>query len=155
MGPDPGTKLTLSIWRDFVPARPLTLPGEEGSQLLDSESGLQEEVYHWRLREDVFAGITDDRVRSDLHEGFVGKLGDSKRPAERRLPVLASFVAAAETAIESGVVVAVPAESGSTSSSDAEDPNPAGIRSLLALIIHLKWILACFRNRPGISVSVR
>ena len=62
---DPGAKLTLSIWRDFTPARPLALPDDEGRQLLDSESGLQEEVYSWRLREDVFAVISDDETRRD------------------------------------------------------------------------------------------
>ena len=155
MRTDPGAKLTLTIWREFVPSRPLTLPDDEGSRLLDSESGLQEEVYHWRLREDVFAGITDDAVRSDLHERFVGRLSDVKGPSDRRLDVLAEFISAAETAIESGVVLPAPVESSSDLDTDAEDSNPVNISALLALTIHLKWILACFSNRPGISVSVR
>ena len=153
MRADPGPKLTISIWRDFVPARPLTLPDEDGNQLLNSESGLQEEVYHWRQREDVFAGIIDDAMRMDLHDRFVGSLNDSKPPDERRLSVLADFISAAEAAIESGAVVHVQAEG--SSDSGTEDLDPVRINALLSLIVHLKWILTCFRNRPGISVSVR
>ena len=85
-----------------MPTRPLALPDDEGWQLLDSESGLQEEVYTWRLREDVLAGVSDDRIRMDLHDRLVERLDDSKPPKERRLALLAEFVEAAEAAIGSG-----------------------------------------------------
>ena len=152
---DPGAKLTLSIWRDFVPARPLALPDDEGRQLLDSESGLQEEVYSWRLREDVFAVISDDATRMGLRERLVGRLNDSKPPAERRLAVLEDFVQAAEAAIDSGAAACALGESGSDEDPGDDERSQVEINPLLALTMHLRWLLACFGHRPGISVSVR
>lgn len=154
MQSDSSPKLTLSIWRDFVPPRLLALPGEEGRQLLDSESGLQEEIYSWRPREDIFAGISDEAIRMDLHDRLVGKLDVSKPPGERRIAVLKDFVVTAEATIDAGDATFAPSESGSDEDPDDEgrqvDTNP-----LLALTMHLRWLLACFENRPGISVSVR
>ena len=154
MQSDSSPKLTLSIWRDFVPPRLLALPGEEDRQLLDSESGLQEEVYSWRPREDVFAGISDDATRMDLHDRLVGRLDVSKPPGERRMAVLEDFVRAAEVAIDAGDAAFAPGESES-----AEDPDdegrPVDTNPLLALTTHLRWLLTCFGSRPGISVSVR
>ena len=153
MDGDSGVNLTLSIWRDFMPARPLTLPGDEGWQLLDSKSGLQEEVYSWQLREDAFAGVSDDATRTDLRDRLLGRLAYSKPPAERRLSVLEEFVKAAEASIASGSATFAP--SGSRPDDDSADKIQIEANPLLALTTHLKWILACFRNRPGISVSVR
>ena len=138
-----------------MPARPLALPDEEGWQLLDSESGLQEEVYSWRLREDAFAGITDDATRMELRDLLVGKLTDSKPPGERRLTVLKDFVKAAEAAIDSGVSASSPSGSQSDEDLDDGDRSQIELNPLLALTMHLKWLIACFGNRPGISVSVR
>ena len=138
-----------------MPARPLALPDEEGWQLLDSESGLQEEIYSWRLREDAFAGITDDATRMELRDLLVGKLADSKPPGERRLTVLKDFVKAAEAAIDSGVAASSPSGSQSDGDPDAGDRSQIELNPLLALTTHLKWLIACFGNRPGISVSVR
>ena len=153
MNADSGVSLTLSIWRDFMPTRPLALPDDEGWQLLDSESGLQEEVYSWPLREDAFAGVSDDATRMDLRERLLERLADSKLPNERRLSVLEEFVETAEASIHSGASTFAP--SGSGSNDDSDDKNQVELNPLLALTTHLKWILACFRNRPGISVSVR
>ena len=67
-------KFTLTIWRDFVPSRPLAADShEDGRQVFDSDSGLQEQVYSWPLWEDVFAGISDDQIRTDLHERLVSR----------------------------------------------------------------------------------
>lgn len=153
MDGDSGVKLTLSIWRDFMPTRPLALPDDEGWQLLDSQSGLQEEVYSWQLREDVFAGVSDDAARTDLRDRLLGRLADSRPPAERRLSVLEEFVKAAEASIASGSATSAP--SGSRSDDDSNDEIQVALNPLLALTMHLKWVHACFRNRPGISVSVR
>ena len=153
MDGDSGVNLTLSIWRDFMPTRPLVLPDDEGWQLLDSESGLQEEVYSWQLREDAFAGISDDAAGTDLRDRLLGRLAASKPPAERRLFVLEEFVKAAEACIASGSATFAPC--GSRSDDDSADKIQIELNPLLALTTHLKWILACFRNRPGISVSVR
>lgn len=138
-----------------MPSRPLVLPGE-ASQLLDSESGLQEEIYSWRLREDVFAGISDEKTRKKLRTRLIEKLADSQPPSERCLAVLKEFVEAAEEAIKSddGVVPTL-RESLSDEDHDNGNQSAVGINALHALTMHLKWLLACFENQPGITVSVR
>lgn len=138
-----------------MPARPLALRDDEGRQLLDSESGLQEEVYSWRLREDAFAGIADEATRTELRDFLVGRLDDSKPPGERRLTVLKDFVKAAEAAIDSGAAASSPSGSQAGEDPDDGDRSQVELNTLLALTMHLKWLIACFGNRPGISVSVR
>lgn len=155
MQSDSSPRLTLSIWKDFVPPRVLALPGEEGRQLLDSESDLQEEIYSWRPREDVFAGISDDAIRLDLHHRLVGKLDVSKPPGERRMGVLEDFVTAAEAAIDTGVAACAPSVGESDDDPDDDERSHIDSNPLLALTMHLRWLLSCFGNRPGISVSVR
>ena len=138
-----------------MPSRVLAMPGEEGGQFLDSESGLQEEVYSWRPREDIFAGVSDDAIRMDLHSRLVEKLDVSKPPGERRMAVLEDFVNAAEAAIDSGAAACAPSLSESDEDSDDDKQSRIYINPLLALTMHLRWLLACFGNRPRISVSVR
>lgn len=152
---DSNTKWTLTIWRDFLPARPLVLPSDQGNKVLGSDSGLQEQVYSWRMREDPFAGIPDEEARKDLHDRLVSALERSKPPADRHLGVLKDFVHAAEDLIEAGKVSWSPNQSRSDEDADHEDGSQVPINSLLALTTHLKWILACFGDRPGISVLVR
>ena len=156
MPTDTSVKLTLSIWRDFVPSRPTAfIADEESRQVFDADSILQKEVYSWRLREDVFAGILDDETRRCLHKRLVEQLSDSKDPSERRLEVLRGFVDASQKAIVAGQVRPVPSESRINGEFEAEELDQIEVNSLLALTIHLKWIIACFDKRPGISVLVR
>lgn len=149
-------KFTLTIWRDFVPPRPLAINVQgDGRQVFDSESGLQEQVYSWPLREDVFAGVSDDESRKELHERLVNRLADFNPPSERRLEVLRDFIAAAESVIEAGGVSCVQGESRLGGNGDNEEHERVEVNSLLALTLHLKWVVGCFGDRPGISVSVR
>ena len=150
---DQSVKLRLSIWRDFVPPRPLALPNDEdgGHQVLTSESNLQEEVYSWHLREDPFAGIPDEGVRRRLRASLLQPLEASRPPSERRLAVLNDFVAEAEKAIAAGDARFAPSQEPSSDDGDAAGE----VHALLALTLHLKWLSRCFANRPGISVSIR
>lgn len=149
-------KFTLTIWRDFVPPRPLAISTQEdGSQVFDSDSGLQEQVYSWPLREDVFAGVSDDESRQELHDRLVNRLADSNPPSERRLDVLRDFIDASEKVIDARGVICVQSESRFEENTDNEVYDRVAVNSLLALTIHLKWVVACFGDRPGISVSVR
>lgn len=67
---------------------------------------------------------------------------------------LQDFVDLARTKLDEG-------EAGPVLWNDAEadlldgEGDPVEINSLLALTLHLEWIIACFGDRPGISVSVR
>ena len=134
----------LSIWRDYVPPHPVALGGEQMDfQVVTSGHRLQAEVYSWPLQQDYLAGISSDEVRHRLRE-LLDELDVSRPPADRSLAVLRDFVAAAEKAVEDGEAVSV--DSGDTS---------AAINPLLSLVLHLKWIIRCFLDRPGISVSIR
>ena len=136
----------LSIWRDYAPSHPVALHDEDaGFQVVTSEHHLQAEVYSWPLRQDPFAGISKKEIRDDL-QALLAKLDVSRPPADRSLAVLGDFVAAGEKAIKDGEVISVPWGSGDTT---------VGVNSLLALVLLLKWLIQCFKDRPGISVSIR
>ena len=136
----------LSIWRDYEPPRPVTLRDEQtGLQAVTSVPRLEAEVYSWRLTQDHFAGIEKEEIRQHLQERL-DELKVSRPPAKRSLAVLEKFVAAADKAIEDGE--AVPVQSGSRDAAVVINP-------LLSLVLHLKWVIRCFKDRPGVSVSVR
>ncbi len=122
---------------------------------VDSESGARKEIYSWRVREDVFAGIVDEGMRRDLRDRLIEKPMDSEPPEGRGMDVLEDFVTRADAVIRLGPKDCAPSESQSDEAHDDEEGDPMELNTLLALAMHLKWILACFRGRPGISFSVR
>lgn len=149
--PDTNVQFHLSIWRDYTPPHSVALRSEQtgeeqtGFQVVTPENGLQAEVYSWPLRTDVWVGIPDEVVRNRLRK-LLDRLDVTFPPAERSLVVLGDFVTAAEQAIKSGA-----AGTGPVGIGDATvESNP-----VLALVLHLKWIIRCFKDRPGISVSIR
>ena len=73
-------------------------------------------------------------------------------PVERGIAVLGEFVIKAEQAIGADQTGPLPSNSASVGSSThvASEPDP-----LLALMLHLKWLVKCFGDRPGVSVSIR
>ena len=136
----------LSIWKDYKPPHRVALGGEQMDfQVVASGHRLQAEVYSWPLQQDYLAGILNDEVRHRLRE-LLDKLEVSRPPADRSLAVLRDFVAVAEKAVEDGEAISVPGDSGDTS---------VPINPLLSLVLHLKWIIQCFQDHPGISVSKR
>ena len=147
------THLKLSIWRNAPPGRTLVLreSGSDSHRVLGSDSELLEEVYSWHLREDPFAGISDECVRDRLRELLVQRLDASHAPAERSLSVLDDFVVEAIRAIDDRVAGKSPIQNPPVH----DDGESHKINTLLALARHLKWLSRCFANRPGISVSIR
>lgn len=153
-------QLRLSIWRDFAAMPSLVIHDEQSglrvvnsdSATQASDSSVQAEVYSWTLPQEPFAGIEDEQVRQRLREALHERLGVSRPPAERGFAVLCDFVAEAERTIADGSAGPVPSDVPSTESSTrcALEPNP-----LLALVLHLKWLVRCFKDRPGMSVSIR
>ena len=136
----------LSIWRDYEPPRPVALCDEQKNlQVVTSGHRLQAEVYSWSLSQDHFAGISTGDTRDRLRE-LLGGLEASRPPEERSLAALEKFVAAADKAIEDGEAVSV--QSGSRDAAVVINP-------LLSLVLHLKWVIRCFKDCPGVSVSVR
>ena len=146
MATETDVQFHLSIWRDYAPPHPVALRGEQTDfQVMTSEHHLQAEVYSWPLQQDHFAGISKEEIRNRL-QNLLDELEVSRPSAERSLAALGDFVAAAEQAIEDGEADSVPWGSGDTT---------VEINPLLALVLHLKWLIRCFKDRPGISVSIR
>ena len=147
MSPDPNVQFHFSIWRDYSPPYKIALRGGQTEvHVVTPEHGLQAEVYSWPLRTDVWAGIPNDEVRRRLVDKLRERLNVTLPPAERSLAVLGDFIADAEQAIANGDAGFVPVPAGDAT----VELNP-----LLALVLHLKWIIRCFADRPGISVSIR
>lgn len=149
----PNVHFLLSIWRDFAPTLPLVMQHDEsGWRGITRDSGLQEEVYSWPLPRDPFGCVEDDDVRDDLRRALLERLRVSLPPRQRRIEVLREFVAKAEQAIGAGYAGPQPSDSPSAGSPThtPSEPNP-----LLALALHLKWLVRCFGDRPGVSVSIR
>lgn len=152
VSPDTNVQFHLSIWRDYTPPHSVALRSEQtgeeqtGFQVVTPENGLQAEVYSWPLRTDVWVGISDEEVRMHLSDKLLDRLAVTLPPAERSLEVLGDFVIEAEKAIASGEASSVPVGVGDAT----VEFNP-----LLALVLHLKWLIRCFKDRPGISVSIR
>lgn len=153
MTPDTNVQFHLSIWRDYTPPHRIALSSSEQTgdkqtefQVVTPENELQAEVYSWPLRTDVWVGIPDEEVRRRLLDKLLDGLDVTLPPADRSLVVLGEFVNEAEHAIESGAAHSVPVGVGEAT----VEFNP-----LLALVLHLKWLIRCFNDRPGISVSIR
>jgi len=152
---EPNVKWTLSIWREFTPATRLVLLEEESSKILDADSPLQEEVYSWRMCEDAFGGIPDDAMRRELYDLLVNSLNASRAPSERAVSVLADFVGKAESLILENLVSWTPSQGQPEDENQGFEADPVRMNSLLALLIHLKWVVSVFQHQPGISVLVR
>lgn len=151
MAQDRPQALRLSIWRNFEPVHTLGMQdGEAGWKVVDRPSDLQEEVYSWSLLQDPFGGIDDDHVRDDVRGALLDRLDVSLPPTDRGIAVLGEFVTKAEQAVQEGHAGPLPADSASASTHTPSEPNP-----LLALALHCKWLVRCFGDRPGVSVSVR
>lgn len=143
----------LSIWRNFAPSAPLAVQdAEAGLRIVDTDSGLQEQVYSWPLSTHLFGCIEDEGVRSDLREALYDRLDVSLPLAQRGIAVLHEFVEKAERAISAGHAGPVPTDSTSAAPSTHNplEPNP-----LLALVVHLKWLVRCFGDRPNVSVTIQ
>ena len=157
MIPEPIAQARLSVWRDFTPTAAtaaLALQNvEAGWRLVTRESGLQEEVYSWPLPPDPFGGIDDENVRDDLRKALLDRLVDvSLPPTQRGVDVLCEFVVKAERAIKEGHLRPLPSGSASEAPSThiPLEPDP-----LLALTVHIKWLVQCFGDRPNVSVTIR
>ena len=143
----------LSLWKDYVPERTVIATYiEKNGQVpkVVPQENLQEEIYSWHTLEDPFGGVTDPDLRKQLHSALVERLNPSLPPAQRRIEVLKEFALLAEKAIVDDKVEWI--GHGATQHNDSM---AVPLNSLLALKLHVDWLLACFTARPGISVSVR
>ena len=144
----------LSLWKDYVPQRRLIATQvEENGQppKVIVQENLQEEIYSWHTLEDPFGGVTDTELRQELRHALMERLNPSLPPTQRGIDVLEEFAQLAEMAIVDHKVEWIWGHGASQHSDAMVEP----LNSLLALKLHVDWLLACFTARPGISVSVR
>lgn len=160
MPDDTNIHRTFSIWREFHPSRPLAHRSAKEATVVfradspaDADTGLYEEIYRWHLREDILAGISEDDARRNVDDALK-RLDAKLPPSARHLGLLQDFVDLAREKLNEGKAGPVLRNDTEGAPLDRED-DPVQVNSLLALTLHLEWLIACFGDRPGISVSVR
>lgn len=143
--------LRISIWKRFIHNRSLIDSGEtDMRQMLDLDN-LQEEVYSWQTPENPFDGIADESTRAELRKMLIDDLNVSKPPSQRGVQILSEFVSASRAAIMAEKVEWTVSQGMSENEEDFE----GHLNTLLSFTLHLNWLVECFSDRPGISVSVR
>jgi len=147
------SKLKLSVWRDYVPDKSLILRrGTENDQaLIGVDSDLQQEVYCWQMREDPFAGVSEEALRTRLQELLINSFDASRAPPERRFTLLRAFLDEVTAAIEANSSEWTVSQDPPTDDEEA----PYRLNPLLALKLHLEWLSESFAGQPGVSVSIR
>lgn len=150
---DSMVKLRLSIWRDFSPNRSLIYRQSADSEqhFLNGDSDLQQEIFSWQMREDPFSGISDPNVREELRSLLVDEFEPSRPPSERKVGALQRFLGVAASVVDRG-------EAEWAASQDApidDEEAPYRLNPLLAFKNHLDWLVHCFADEPGVSVSIR
>lgn len=161
MSAEPESHLKLSIWREYAPKFPLTsCPAEDlqepaaGIQrnvlVGGNHSNLSKAIYSITIREDVLAGIANDSLRKELKD-LLFELPISDPPSSRGLQKIEDFVSKANEVLKSNES----AVSQISNQPDSMDENPIEFNALLALKLHLEWILRCFADCPKVTVATR
>ncbi|MCY4184792.1 MAG: hypothetical protein OXD45_05710 [Rhodobacteraceae bacterium] len=145
--------LKITFWKNKIPTRQMCRWTDPNENKLVSLDDYHEVIYTWSTPEDFFDGIEDTDYRNDLNQLLFDKLNEKKPPEERGIIVLKEFVKKAEMGLHENKVEWI------ISQSDGgfyhEEENGTKINALLALTLHLKWLIECFGDQPGISVTVR
>ncbi|MDP8994749.1 MAG: hypothetical protein M3N07_07200 [Pseudomonadota bacterium] len=151
------SKFKISVWREFVPPSAILMRGDGSAtgdpsiaarEYLGRGSGLQKEVFSWRMVEDAFGGVTDVDARADLEAKLLQAFSIDAPPELRGVLALRAFIDRAREVLEAGDVE----WSGSQSASD-ELGGEVRLNPLLALVTHLSWIADVFEEQPGVSLS--
>ena len=146
------TKLKITIWQPYFAGCMLAIGQRDAQQLdvLDSDTELQREVFTWSLDEDVWAGVTDDQLRTSLAARLINDFQPMLLPDQRDMEHLAAFVSDLRELAMSPASEWSPSASGDQTYSTA-----LMINGLLAFYHQLNWLLDVFSDLPGASVSVR
>ena len=110
------SNLKVSVWNAFEPGTALIMAttevrGTDEAQptvceLTTESSGLQKEVFGWRMLEDPFGGIVDGEERERLKTALFGAMGIGVDPKKRSIAALRSFVEDANRVLAAGRVPA-------------------------------------------------
>lgn len=146
------TKLKITIWQPYFAGCMIAFGQPDAQQLdvLDSDTELQREVFTWPLDEDVWAGVTDDELRTSLAARLIDDFQPMLLPNQRDMEHLARYVSDLRELAMSSASEWSPSVSG-----DQTYTTALMINGLLAFYYQLLWLLDVFRDLPGASVSVR
>lgn len=152
------SKFKVSIWREFAPQTAILLQGADNAdgtlaspmEYIGKGSGLQSEVYTWRMFEDAFGGIVDPAERDNLEGLLLGALKIDAPPTQRDIRALWAFIEKAAAVISAGKTEWTDSESAADDAGESFRLNP-----LIALVSHLRWLANIFDEQPNVSVTVR
>lgn len=153
------SKLKVSVWSPFVPGTALILaargsPPQDVQQVppkeLTDSSGLQKEVFGWRMSEDPFGGIVEPAEREKMRAMLLEALSITIDPTKRSVTVLKSFLDEATSLLNNGAVEWTGSQSASIDDEEERRVNP-----LLALVNHLSWLAEVYEEHPNISFTIR
>lgn len=148
------SNLKVSVWAEFVPHREIivSVPGEQGLAIRrlspEDKSGLQKEIFGWRMLEDPFGGVANNEDRQRLKAALLEALEMGIEPNSRSVGVLQNFIKEAKKVIDKGGVE----WTGSISSSGDSERR---VNPLLALVNQLTWLANIFNDHPNVSITVR
>jgi hypothetical protein len=154
------SKLKVSVWCPFVPgtsliiAAPDTFPDKTqpplAQELNGDSSGLQKEVFGWRMFEDPFGGIVSEVDREKLRAMLLEGLNINIAPKKRSVTVLRTFLDEANRILREES-----AEWTGSQSPPNDDDEERRVNPLLALVTHMSWLAEVYEEHPNASITVR
>jgi hypothetical protein len=150
MPDDAATGFEIIVWRPYEPPHQIAFADAGSRSLVYLAEQAQRDVYRWRTREDVWAGLRDDEIRQRLREQITAGFDPFIDPALRGIAKLGEFISILRQAITSGNTT------WSVSTQALNDrEGPVLINATMTLHNQLRWIYRVFQDVPGASVTVR
>jgi hypothetical protein len=147
------TGIKITVWRNYWPERQLVCSKEESQIYFNTDERLQQDVFNWQVREDIWGGFTDETIRQELNLRFIQSFDPFLQPEARGFAKLKEMLAQLYTAAISNE------SSWSTSAQQFEEDNDGStsvrLNALLAFCTQLRWIHDVFKDVPGASITVR
>lgn len=148
---DNAAGLRVTIWHPYVPSQPVSHHSAEHGPTYFAPKDLQQDVFSWQVRDDVWGGIAAEEIRRSLRDGFISAFDPYLPPGDRSVEKLTLFVQQLRKVVRSS------ASDWSVSGQEPDDDADSSPRlnALLAFERQLSWMEEVFRHLPGVSVTVR
>jgi hypothetical protein len=159
----------LEIWRPVRLSRPVMYldpgnPSERPDQTRSEQNSpvtfrfstdhLYELVYDWSPNEDVWGGISEEGLRTQLRERVLSSFEPSLPPHARGLSALADVLSGLQEAAESAQAIGwIP--SSQAIENEMDEGAVLWISPVLALLQQFTWIFETFRDVPDLSITLR
>jgi hypothetical protein len=148
---DSATGFRLTVWRPYQPTNEIAF--DDGVAIkyigIDDDGEVQQNIFMWQIKEDVWGGIKDDELRTTLKDRMFSDFSPFKSPIERGMSKFGEFLKDLENTTKT------PNSIWSLSSQETADDIPMPVNLILALYHQFRWIHQVFKNIPDASVTVR